>query len=129
MRIPIGDQITNRIHLLGFEASAADIKTGFVTKTYKNADGTTSEYVVFVPHDYDGKKEYPIILFLHGAGETKGDKGGKTVTLLGPWDSKPEEGVYSYLSGLGKALLGKTVGENANVLGEEMIIEKIETWT
>ena len=47
-----------------------------------------------------------------GTGETK------SVTLLGPWDSKPEEGIYSYLSDLGKALLGKTVGEKANVLGE-----------
>src|SRR5215831_19000339 len=46
-------------------------KTGFVDKTFKNADGTTSPYVVFVPKDYDGTKEYPVILFLHGAGETK----------------------------------------------------------
>jgi len=46
-------------------------KTGFVNKTFKNADGSTSPYVVFVPHDYDGTKEYPVILFLHGAGETK----------------------------------------------------------
>lgn len=46
-------------------------KTGFVDKTFKNADGTTSPYVVFVPHSYDGKKEFPTILFLHGAGETK----------------------------------------------------------
>lgn len=49
--------------------------TGFVDKTFKNADGTTSPYVVFVPHDYDGTKEYPVILSLHGSGETKG--GGK----------------------------------------------------
>lgn len=46
-------------------------KTGFVNKTFQNADGTPSPYVVFVPHDYDGTKEYPVILFLHGAGETK----------------------------------------------------------
>jgi predicted peptidase len=55
-------------------AAAADQKTGFLTKTFKNDDGTTSEYVVFVPHDYDGSKAYPVILFLHGAGETKGGK-------------------------------------------------------
>jgi predicted peptidase len=46
-------------------------KTGFVDKTFKNDDGTTSPYVVFVPRGYDGTKEYPVILFLHGAGETK----------------------------------------------------------
>ena len=58
----------------------------------------------------------------------KGAKGERAITLLGPWDSKPEEGVYSYLSDLGKALLGKTVGEDASVLGESVVIEKIETW-
>jgi predicted peptidase len=63
--------------LLPAVAPAADVKTGFVTKTFKNADGTASEYVVFVPHTYDGTKEFPVILFLHGSGETKGDKSGK----------------------------------------------------
>jgi transcription elongation GreA/GreB family factor len=58
----------------------------------------------------------------------KGAKGEKTVTLLGPWDSKPEEGVYSYLSELGKAMLGKTVGEKATVLGDEMLVLKIEVF-
>jgi transcription elongation GreA/GreB family factor len=58
----------------------------------------------------------------------EGPKGKKTVTLLGPWDSKPEAGVYSYLSELGKLLLGKTVGEQAMVLGDEMAIEKIEVF-
>ena len=43
--------------------------TGFVDKTFKNADGTTSPYVVFIPKNYDGKKEFPVILFLHGSGE------------------------------------------------------------
>ncbi|CAN5519123.1 hypothetical protein BH11PLA2_BH11PLA2_20120 [soil metagenome] len=46
--------------------------TGFIDKKFKNADGTESPYVVFVPHSYDGKKDIPAILFLHGSGETKG---------------------------------------------------------
>lgn len=54
-------------------ASAADKPTtGFVDKVFKNDDGHESPYVVFVPHAYDGAKEVPVILFLHGAGETKG---------------------------------------------------------
>ncbi len=58
----------------------------------------------------------------------KGAAGDKTVTLLGPWDSSPETGVYSYLSDLGKALLGKTVGEQVTVLGENTEIAKIEAF-
>ncbi len=71
-------------------------KTGFVDKTFKNADGTTSPYVVFVPKDYDGKKEYPVILFLHGAGETKQAKAKKEGKLpvevgIGPAIKKREK--------------------------------------
>ena len=60
---------------------AADTKTGFVDRSYKNADGHVSPYVVFVPHGYDGKKAVPVVLFLHGAGETKG--GGKMPAEVG----------------------------------------------
>lgn len=63
---------------------AADVKTGFVTKTFKNDDGTTSDYVVFVPSDYDGTKEYPVILFLHGSGETKGGQKMPVEQGIGP---------------------------------------------
>ncbi|HEX7529192.1 MAG TPA: GreA/GreB family elongation factor, partial [Thermoanaerobaculia bacterium] len=55
----------------------------------------------------------------------KGAAGTRTVTLLGPWDSKPEQGVYSYLSDLGRVLLGKTVGEKTTVLGEVVEIVAI----
>ncbi len=54
--------------------------------------------------------------------------GRKTITLLGPWDSKPEEAVYSYLSDAGKALLGKTAGEAVDFLGEGAVVEAIEPW-
>jgi predicted peptidase len=45
-------------------------KTGFLDRVYKDADGKEIKYVLFVPHDYKGDKAYPLILFLHGAGET-----------------------------------------------------------
>jgi predicted peptidase len=60
-----------------FPAHAGDVKTGFVDKVHKGKDGD-SKYVVFVPHGYKGDKEFPLILFLHGAGE-RGDDGRKPV--------------------------------------------------
>ena len=52
-----------------------------------------------------------------------------TYSLLGPWDGGPEEGVLSYLSPLGKALLQRTVGEEIEVKlpnGTQMVkIEEI----
>jgi predicted peptidase len=43
---------------------------GFIPKVHKGE----SKYVLFVPHGYTGEKEFPLILFLHGAGE-RGDDG------------------------------------------------------
>lgn len=54
--------------------------------------------------------------------------GDKSVVLLGPWDSRPVEGVYSYLSDAGKALLGKGIGESVDFLGERVVVESIEPW-
>lgn len=48
-------------------------KTGFLRRVHKTKDGD-SKYVLFVPHDYKGDKEVPLILFLHGSGE-RGDDG------------------------------------------------------
>jgi predicted peptidase len=48
--------------------------TGFVARTFNSVVGGEWEYVVFVPHDYDGTKAYPVILYLHGAGATKSYK-------------------------------------------------------
>jgi len=56
---------------------AGDTKTGFVHKVHKSKNGD-AKYVVFVPPDYKGDKEYPVILFLHGSGST-GDDGEKQI--------------------------------------------------
>jgi predicted peptidase len=56
---------------------AGDEKTGFIRKVHKGKDGD-AKYIVFVPPDYKADKDYPVILFLHGAGST-GDDGEKQV--------------------------------------------------
>jgi predicted peptidase len=71
-------------------ATAAE-KTGFVTKSYQNADGHASPYVVFLPHNYDGSKAYPVILFLHGSGETKGGTKQPAEVGIGPAIKKREK--------------------------------------
>jgi predicted peptidase len=51
-------------------------KVGFVRKTARHADGTDRPYYVWVPLTYTAGTKWPVILFLHGAGEcgTDGDK-------------------------------------------------------
>jgi predicted peptidase len=74
----------------GLPAVSAE-KTGFVNKVFKNADGHDSPYVVFVPHGYDGTKPYPVLLFLHGAGETKGGSKQPVEVGIGPAIKKREK--------------------------------------
>jgi predicted peptidase len=72
-------------------AEDGKIETGFVTKSFKNADGHESKYAVFVPHDYDGTKGSPVILFLHGAGETQGGTKMPVEVGIGPAIKKQEK--------------------------------------
>ena len=56
---------------------AGEEKTGFIRKVHKGKD-SDARYIVFVPPAYKADKDYPVILFLHGAGST-GDDGEKQV--------------------------------------------------
>lgn len=53
-----------------FPLSAQETQTavdGFVARSYHGAGGETMAYRLFVPADYDAAKEYPLVLWLHGA--------------------------------------------------------------
>src|SRR5260370_4186425 len=54
-------------------AEAKKTETGFLDRTVTVA-GTEYKYQVFVPDNWTKKKKWPVILFLHGAGE-RGDDG------------------------------------------------------
>src|SRR5438874_13781523 len=53
-------------------AKAKKIETGFLDRTVTVA-GTQYKYQVFVPDNWTKKKKWPVILFLHGAGERADD--------------------------------------------------------
>lgn len=59
--------------LLAAPASAKKTETGFLDRTISIA-GTEYKYQVFVPENWTNKQKWPVILFLHGAGE-RGDDG------------------------------------------------------
>jgi predicted peptidase len=57
------------------EAGSLNVPTGFINKTLV-IDGRPERYVVYVPYDYTPDRVWPLILFLHGAGE-RGEDGLK----------------------------------------------------
>ena len=52
----------------------------------------------------------------------------REAAVLGPWDSRPEEGVYSYQSEFAQKLLGKKPGEAVEVDGQPWRVERIRPW-
>jgi transcription elongation GreA/GreB family factor len=52
----------------------------------------------------------------------------RTITILGPWESRPEDDVLSYESDLAKQLLGKTVGSEVDLGGQVWRVQAIEPY-
>jgi transcription elongation GreA/GreB family factor len=57
-----------------------------------------------------------------------GDGTERRVAILGPWDSKPEQDVYSYQSEFARHLLGKKVGDRVALGTGEASVVAIEPW-
>ncbi|HSS44668.1 MAG TPA: GreA/GreB family elongation factor [Thermoanaerobaculia bacterium] len=52
----------------------------------------------------------------------------KSATILGPWDSRPEEFIYSYQSEFAEQLLGKKPGDRVSLAGIEAEVVRIAPW-
>lgn len=59
------------------------METGFLNRTVET-EGAVYRYQVYVPADYDAAKRWPVILFLHGAGERGTDGLVQTQVGLAP---------------------------------------------
>jgi transcription elongation factor GreA-like protein/transcription elongation GreA/GreB family factor len=52
----------------------------------------------------------------------------REVTILGPWESDPEHGVYSNQSDVAKKLMGHASGDVVSFMGNDYVIESIRKW-
>jgi predicted peptidase len=55
--------------LIGFVAFAALAADDFEAREYKDAAGKVLPYRLLKPLNYDAQKKYPLVFFMHGAGE------------------------------------------------------------
>jgi formylglycine-generating enzyme required for sulfatase activity/acetyl esterase/lipase len=122
--IQVGDlkgAVDSRSSPISAEAAG---KTGFVHRIYRDADGTDHSYVVFVPHDYKGEKEYPVILFLHGGGEIKGR--GKQPALVGIGPAiKEREKTFPFITAFPQALSQSWQAGSDNALRALAILDRV----
>lgn len=58
----------------------------------------------------------------------EGDGGNRTITILGPWESDPENDVLSSESDLAKTLLGSKVGDTVKLPDGSYTVSSIEPW-
>jgi transcription elongation GreA/GreB family factor len=52
----------------------------------------------------------------------------RDVSILGPWESDPEHGVYSNESDVAKKLMGHAAGDVVSFMGNDYVIESIRRW-
>jgi transcription elongation GreA/GreB family factor len=52
----------------------------------------------------------------------------RTLTILGPWESQPEQGIVSYESELAQGLLGKRVGDVVEIEAKPATVAAIERY-
>jgi transcription elongation GreA/GreB family factor len=52
----------------------------------------------------------------------------RDVTILGPWESDPEHGVYSNQSDVAKKLMGHAAGDVVSFMGNDYVIESVRRW-
>jgi len=52
----------------------------------------------------------------------------RDVTILGPWESDPEHGVYSNQSDVAKQLIGHAAADIVSFMGNDYMIESIRRW-
>ena len=52
----------------------------------------------------------------------------REITILGPWESAPEHGVYSNQSDVANALIGHAPGDIVTFMGNDYEIESIRRW-
>ena len=56
------------LSVMAFAQEKVDVKTLLEKKVFKGGDGKELKYRLLKPDNYDPKKSYPLVVFLHGAG-------------------------------------------------------------
>lgn len=64
---------------LPVQGAEPDLRSRLGKQVYTGANGETLPYRLFVPANYDPQKKYPLIVFLHGAGERGSDNEAQLV--------------------------------------------------
>jgi poly(3-hydroxybutyrate) depolymerase len=88
-------------------------KVGFIRKVIVGPDGAERIYAVWIPLTYTADKKWPVILFLHGLGES-GSDGQKPLTQGLPKEITKRQGKFDFI-----VVIPQVAGSFALVRGAE----------
>ena len=106
-----------------FEYKAARARAEYLSARVGELASEISRVRVLEPHQIDvSQVRVGTKLELSNGDERR------TVTILGPWESEPERGIYSNQSDVAKKLMGHASGEIVSFMGNDYMIESIRRW-
>ncbi|HXH93065.1 MAG TPA: GreA/GreB family elongation factor, partial [Thermoanaerobaculia bacterium] len=106
-----------------FEYKAARARAEYLSARVGELAAEISRVQVLNPEQVDTS----VVRVGTKVGLANGDE-RREVTILGPWESAPEHGVYSNQSDVAKALLGHATGDLVTFMGNDYQIESIRMW-
>ena len=86
MRLIFG-LILGGVIVAGSMAGAADVRERFEKREFTDASGDKLRYRLLKPKDYDPNRKYPLVVFLHGAGERGSDNTAQLVHAMADFAS------------------------------------------
>jgi transcription elongation GreA/GreB family factor len=106
-----------------FEYKAARARAEYLSARVGELAGEISRVRVLEPHQIDTS-----IVRVGTKLELSNGDARREVTILGPWESDPEHGVYSNQSDVAKKLMGHTSGDVVSFMGNDYVVESIRRW-
>jgi predicted peptidase len=90
----LGALVLPLLAVTAFAEKRVDVKTLLQPKIFKDSDGKELKYRLLKPDNYDAKKKYPLVVFLHGAGERGDDNTAQLVHGIGDFASEENRKKY-----------------------------------
>jgi transcription elongation GreA/GreB family factor/transcription elongation factor GreA-like protein len=106
-----------------FEYKAARSRAEYLSARVGELAAEISRVRVLEPHQIDSS----VVRVGTRLELSNGDE-RRAVTILGPWESDPEHGVYSNQSDVAKKLMGHSTGDIVSFMGNDYVIESIRRW-
>lgn len=84
--------VSANVIVINDDGESINMTSLFKAESFTSSKGTKINYRIYLPKDYSAEKEYPLILFLHGAGQAGSDNESQLkLGICEPFKNKSSE--------------------------------------